>query len=148
MTPIDQMNDTPVNDTDIEMLVRVAIKLLNELGGIQLMQEALETSGDPVQVVGQFLGQLIVRLGEDVAQKMDLDPRSLFARGGVLEELLDYLEPKLGLPPEFSDEVYNEVVELVKAMAMGGQQAAPAAPQGAPMAPPQGPGIQGMMGGM
>lgn len=137
-----------VNDNDIELLTRVAIKLLNELGGINVLKEAVQTSGDPVQAVGQFLGQLIVRLGEDVAQKMDLDPRALFARGGVLEELLDYLEPKLGLPPEFSDEVYSEVVELVKAMAMnGGQQAGPAAP--APAGPPAGgPGIQGMMGGM
>lgn len=133
----DVSRETPVPDDDIELLVRTGIKIMKDMGGMQLIDEAINTSNDPVQAIGQFLGQLVMRLGEDVAQELDLDPRALFAKGGFLEEMLNYIEDQLGLPEEFSDSVYNEVVELVKAATMPPSQAAPQM---------QGPGLQGRMG--
>jgi len=113
---LDQMGDAPVPDDDIELLVRTGIKLLNEGGGLDVIKQALDTSQDPGQVVGQFMAQLIMKMGEDLVEQLQLDPRAFLAKGGFLEELLDYIEQKLGLPSDFSDQVYAECVEMIKAV--------------------------------
>lgn len=115
---LDQMGDSPVPDEDVELLVRTAIKLLNEGGGVDVIKQALNSSQDPGQVVGQFMGQLIMQMGENMIEQLQIDPRAFLAKGGFLEEILDYLEEQLALPPEFSDQVYSEVVEMIKAVVM------------------------------
>lgn len=141
---VEEMGDRPVPDTDIELLVRSGIKLLGQ-GGLDVIKQALDTSQDPAQVVGQFMAQLIMKMGEEIVGQLQLDPRAFLAKGGFLEEMLDYLEQKLMLPPEFSDQVYGEVVEIVKAVVMqGDEQMAAASPE---QQAPQQPGLQGM-GGM
>lgn len=114
---IEDTKDIPVPAEDVEILVRTAIKLLNDSGGMQVIKEAIDTSQDPGQVVGQFITQLIAKMGEELGQSMNVDPRAFLAKGGFLEEILDYIEQQLGLPEEFSDQVYQEVLEMVKAIA-------------------------------
>lgn len=111
------VEDVPVSEDDVEILVRVGIQLLNQGGGLEVIKKAIDTSQDPGLVVGQFLAQLIGKMGEELGPKMDLDPRAFLAKGGFLEEILNYIEQQLGLPEEFSDQVYSECVEVIKAAA-------------------------------
>lgn len=136
-----QVEGQPVPDEDIEILVRAGIKLLSG-GGIEVISKAINESQDPAQVIGQFMAQLIMKMGEEFVQQMQLDPRAFLAKGGFLEELLNYIEERLGLPSEFSDQIYGETVEMIKAVvqqpeppAQGGLENAQA--QGAPPMEPQ-----------
>ncbi len=145
-----------VDPDDIELVTRLGIQLLMQGGGINQIRQALDQSSDPGQVVGQFLAQLIAMLAEQLQGKIDLDPRVFLAKGGFLENILNFIEDQLGLPEEFSDQVWSEVVEVIKALAMNSQQAAqpgqgpapqPGAQQAQPV-PPQGPVPQQAAGGM
>lgn len=119
----------PVNSDDVELVTRLGIKILREGDGLKVIQDALAQSNDPGQVVGQFLTQMITQLAEAVSKQYGLDVRAFLADGGFLENILDWLEGELSLPEDFSDQVYNEVLEMMKAVA--------ATP------PPQGGGMQG-----
>lgn len=131
--------EIPVNEEQVELVTRLAVKMLNEGGGLQVLQKALQQSQDPAQVVGQFLVQLIAALAENLSQRIDLDPRIFLVSDGFLDHILDYIEQQLSLPREFSDEVKDECVEMIRAMAQGEtkpgqpQQAGPQ--QGAPPQP-------------
>lgn len=142
--------DVPVAGGDVELLTRMCIQLMNEGGGLDVIAQALNESQDPGQVVGQFIAQLMGQLGEQARGEVNIDMRAFLANDGVLEHVLDYIEGKLGLPPEFSDQVYNEVVEVIKAAASDPQppsQGGPPPQQQAqpqqPMPPQGGGGIQG-----
>lgn len=128
---IENMQDQPVPDEDVEILVRAGIKLLSQ-GGIQVIAEAINTSSDPAQVIGQFMAQLIMKMGEEMVEQLRIDPRAFLAKGGFLEELLNYIEEQLGLDPSFSDKVYSETAEVVKAALMQPEQQAPQALDAAP----------------
>lgn len=135
-----QVEGQPVPDEDIEILVRAGIKLLSG-GGIEVISKAINESQDPSQVIGQFMGQLIMKMGEEFVEQMQLDPRAFLAKGGFLEELLDYIEERLSLPSEFSDQIYAETVEMIKAVV---QQPEPPSQgvqslEGAPAQGPAGP---------
>lgn len=118
---------------DLEIVVRLGVKVLNE-GGLDQIKTALKQSKDPAQVVGTFLVQIIAHISENLSKKIDLDPNVFLSKGGFLDYMLDYIEKKLGLPAEFSDQVYGSVLETVKAAAMaeqgGGQPQQAPAPQG------------------
>jgi hypothetical protein len=118
---LEGVKDQPVPDDDIEILVRAGIKLLSQ-GGIKVIADALNSSKDPAQVIGQFMAQLIIKMGEDMVERLRIDPRAFLAKGGFLEELLDYIEEQLGLAPEFSDQIYSETAEVVKAALMQSEQ--------------------------
>lgn len=122
---------------DVELAVRMTIKMLNEGGGLDVIAQALKESQDPAQVVGQFLAQIVGQLAEKLQQEFGVDPRIFLAQDGWLTKILDYIEGEMGLPPEFSDEVFSQVLEVIKAAAMGSQQAPAQAVQpaqpGAPM---------------
>lgn len=107
------------NTDDLEIAVLMAQDML-EQGGIQVIRDAINQSQDPALVVGQFLGQLIGQLGEQLQQKFpDFDMRVFLADGGWLDQILDYIETELGYPENFSDQIYSEVLELIKAAASG-----------------------------
>lgn len=133
--------DVPISGQDAELALRMAIKMLNDGNGLQLIKNAIDNSKDPALVIGQFLAQMMGQMGEKLGKEIGLDPRVFLAKGGFLEKILDYIEIKLGLPKEFSDEVYGTVLETIKAAAMKGQQGQPGqqpgpqAPQGAPPQP-------------
>lgn len=134
---------------DAEIATRMGIQLLNEGNGLQTIQQAIEESQDPAQVIGQFLAQMMGQLAEQLAKEANIDPGVFLAKGGFLEAILNYIEQKLGYPEEFSDQIYNEVLEIIKAAAMsprgsgamgGMEQQAQAQPQppAQQAAPPQG----------
>jgi hypothetical protein len=140
-----------VSSTDVEIAVRMGIKFLSQGNGLQVIQQALNQSKDPAQVIGQFLTQMIAKMAEQLQAKVGLDPAVFLAKRGFLERILDYIEQKLGYPKDFSDQIYDEVLNAIKAAAqnppppnnvMGGNvdrappqdPNAPAAPQ-APVPP-------------
>lgn len=107
-----------VSGEDTEIAVRMTLQLLNEGGGLKVIEDAINKSQDPAMVVGQFLAQLIGQLAEQLGQQINLDPRVFLAKDGWLDAILDYIEKKLGYPSEFSDQVYGTVLETIKAAAM------------------------------
>jgi hypothetical protein len=125
---------------DVEIAVRMAIKMLNEGNGLQIIANAIQQSKDPAQVIGKFLAQMIGQLAEKLRDEAGINPGIFIAKNGFLDQILDYIETKLKLPPEFSDQVYAEVLDTIKAAARSprpeGQVSGPGAqPQAAPTAP-------------
>ena len=144
---------------DVELAVNFGIKILNEGGGLDLIKKSINQSQDPAQVIGQFLAQIISKLAEQMLQEYSIDPGIFLAKDGFLDYILNYIEQKLGYPESFSDEIYTQVVEIIKAAAQGapapngvmeGQTSTPP-PQGGQPAPapaPQPGGGMPPMGGM
>ena len=130
-----------VRKEDVEIITRLGIKLLAN-GGLDQIKDALEKSDDPAQVIGTFIAQLMAKILEQVSSQIDIDPRAFLANGGFLDAILDYIETKLKYPPEFSDQIYQQVVEVIKAAASSGQgqqqQPQQQPQQGMPAQPPQG----------
>lgn len=144
-----------VSGEDVEIAFRMAVQMLNEGGGLDLIRKTINESNDPAQVIGQFLAQIMGQLAEQLQQEVGVDPRIFLAKDGWLDLMLDYIEDQLGYPEEFSDEIYTQVLEVIKAAAQGpqapnnvtGQEAAPGTPPPVPpqAAPQQGMPPQGMM---
>lgn len=136
-----------VSSEDVEIATRMGIKLLMEGGGMDVIKKAIEESEDPTQVLGQFFAQMTAQLAEQLRDTMGIDPKVFLAKNGFLENMLNFVEGKLGLPPEFSEQVGPQVLEIIKAAAMNpdakrGPRAVQGQPQPAgpaPMGPP-GPG--------
>lgn len=122
-TPLDNVEQpgaeeqTAVPQNDAELATRMGIKMLAEGGGLELISKAINESQDPAQVVGQFLAQLIGQLAEKLREQVELDPRVFLAKDGFLDAILNYIEQQLGYPQEFSDQIYGEVLEVIKAAA-------------------------------
>lgn len=144
---------------DVELAVMMGIELLTKGGALELIKKAIDQSQDPAQVVGQFMAQIVAQLAEVLAKEYSIDPGIFLAKDGFLDYILNYIEQKLGYPEEFSDEIYTQVVEIIKAAAQGapapngvmeGQPSAPSPPQqgAAPVPAPQPGGGMPSMGGM
>lgn len=142
-----QKQASDMEKLDLEIAVKMGTKLLREAGGLQTIEKAMKSSGDPVQVISKFLVQLILQIKEAVqSQGVELSPNIVLGQGGWVQQMLDVIEGELGLPPEFSDQVFGDVVETFKALSKGGQQAPPAAQGGAPAPQAAGPGTQAPAG--
>lgn len=138
----DQLSEE--EELDLKLVVKTAAKLMGEGGGLEKVGQALKQSKDPAAVLGPFFATLFGKLQESIPPDMEVSPRVYLAQGGVLEQMLDYMEKKLGLPPEFSDNVFGSVIETIKAAAQGEQQKMGPPPPAAPPPPPQGGGLQGV----
>src|SRR4249919_2466395 len=144
--PLEQQNEAPedqgqeqqekVRKEDVEIITRLGIKLLAN-GGLDQIKAALQQSDDPAQVIGTFIAQMMAKILEQVSSQVDIDPRAFLANGGFLDAILDYIEVKLDYPKEFSDQIYQQVVEVIKAAATSGQQAGSEQPQQGAPAPQQ-----------
>lgn len=127
---------------DLEIAVAMAKKLISEGKGMDVIKSAVQGSQDPSSVIGQFFAQMFAQMQESFPAELEVSPRIYLAKGGVLEQLLDFIEEELGLPPEFSDQVFGATVETIKAAAQDppAQEQAPAQdPQAAMPAPAQPP---------
>ena len=122
-------------------------QIMQKNDGWTVLKKILEENDDPARPIGMFLAQFIMQLGQMLMeQDADVDPKVMLEEGGVVEYILNTLEAHFDLPKEFSDEIFLDVVEIIKASAQNpGQQQAQAGP------PPQGGGglvAQAPMGGM
>lgn len=137
---------------EFEKLKPMVNKIMQENGGWDTIKSILDGDEDPTRAIGMFLAQLVMQLGEMFMQKGAEVPVSVMLEdGGLVEWVLDQIEIHFDMPKEFSDEIFLDVVDIIKAAAED-----PGAAQGAPQEeapPPQGGGLQAMggqspMGGM
>lgn len=119
-----------VNPKDVELAVRLTIQMLNQGGGLQVIRSAVNQSKDPAQVIGQMLATIAGKLGEKLQQQYGVDPRIFLAKDGWLEKVLDYIEEKLGLPKDFSNQIYAQTLEVIKAAAQAPESPNDAMEQG------------------
>lgn len=113
---VKQSEGVEVNDEDVEIAVRMAVQMLDS-GGLKMMSDAIDQSNDPAMVIGQILAQMIGQLAEELNKEYDIDPRIFLAKNGWLDTILDYIEHELNYPENFSDQIYQEVLEIIKAAA-------------------------------
>ncbi|MEG3035664.1 MAG: hypothetical protein RR877_09300 [Aurantimicrobium sp.] len=113
---VKQSEGVQVSDDDVEIAVRMAVQMLDE-GGLKMMADAIDQSDDPAMVIGQILAQMIGQLAEELQNEYDIDPRIFLAKNGWLDTILDYIEHELNYPENFSDQIYQEVLEIIKAAA-------------------------------
>lgn len=108
---------TEVAADDVELAFRMAVDMMTEGGGLDILREAIDQSSDPAMVVGQFLAQMMGQMAERLRDEFDIDPKIFLAKNGWLDLILDYIETELGYPADFSDQIYQQVLEVVKAAA-------------------------------
>lgn len=118
---------TDEEERELDIMVTMAKNLIDD-GGYEIVEQA-ENSKDPGIILGQFLMQLGSQLGEELP--FDVSPRIMFAHGGWVEEISDYLEEEYGVPRKVMDRA--EIFIASSAQQMGQQQQAP---QGQPGVPP------------
>lgn len=151
-TSLDSMQSQPAQNTrkydpkDVELAVRMGIKLIKEGGGLKIIADGINQSQDPARVVGQFLAQIMGKLAEQLRSEYGVDPGLFVAKNGWLDTILDWIEDELGYPEDFSDKIYQQTMEVIKAAAMspppannemGGQNVQPPAGPPDPTAMPQ-----------
>lgn len=131
----------PSKNEDSDLISMMGMAMLDN-GGLQTLETTLAQSKDPVQVISHFMAQLIGQQAEYTAQNFNIDPGLYVQPGGFLDQIVDYVERKLKLPANMSDQVYGETLEVMKAAAADPEQAAQAQGQ-----PPAGPAPAGPIGG-
>jgi hypothetical protein len=107
---------------DAKLVSMMGLAMLDK-GGMKTIEQALASSQDPGQVVAQFVAQMAGRLAEYTATEMGINPGVYAQPHGFVDQVLGHIERKLGLPKEFSDSVYGETMEVMKAAAMSPEQA-------------------------
>lgn len=129
---------TPEEEEDLDIAVMLAQNIIDD-GGISVIDEAVNSSKDPGQVIGQFLMQLVSQMSEQLPREVQFSPRIFLAEGGWLEEISDYLQEQYNIPQKDMDRAEIFVAASANSMAQGqAQQAAQPAPQ--PGAAPPMPG--------
>lgn len=133
---------TAEEEDDLAIAVMLAENLIDD-GGLQIIQEALNSSNDPGQVIGEFLMQLVAQMSESLPQDVELSPRVFLAEGGWVEQVSDYLQEEYEVPRDVMDRAEIFIATQAQSMAAGAAQQ-----QQAQMAAAQPPGLEGAMGGM
>lgn len=131
---------SPEEEDDLAIAVALAQNMIDD-GGIQVIQEAMQSSSAPGQVIGDFLMQLAAQMSEGMPQEASLSPRVFLAEGGWVEQISDYLQEQYDIPQNVMDEAEIYIGTQSMSMANGAvqeQQPQPAAPA------PQ-PGLEGAM---
>lgn len=132
---------TDEEEVDLKIAVLFAKKLIDE-GGIDVIDQAVQESNDPGQVIGQFMMQLASQLQENMPEDMKLSPRVFFAQGGWVEQVSDYLQDEYKIDRKVMDRSEIYIATAAEKMAQGqAQQAAQGQPpaSGPVPATPQGP---------
>ena len=129
---------TDEEEDDLELAVLTTERLLED-GGYEVIEQALATSKDPSQVIGQFMIQLIQKLNEQFINENQLSRRIWLCKGGWLEQAMDMVIDEFGLDYAVSDKAEVYVADTITKMAQAGQAAGPVPQPGqAPAAMPQG----------
>lgn len=129
---------TDEEEDDLELAVLTTERLLED-GGYEVIEQALTTSKDPSQVIGQFMIQLIQKLNEQFVNENQLSRRIWLCKGGWLEQAMDMVIDEFGLDYAVSDKAEVYVADTITKMAQAGASAGPAPQPGqAPPVVPQG----------
>ncbi|UFK09609.1 hypothetical protein [Xanthomonas phage DES1] len=122
----DTLTDQEEQDLHIGWLL--AEQLLED-GGIDVVLQAMDNSGNPAQVIGQFIAQLIMQIGEAMTGEDALSPKIYFSENGLVEIIGDYLEDE-GIPEDVVGNAEVVCLSIMQSVAQGNQKGM--APQGAP----------------
>lgn len=116
------MSEIPVDEQLAEYVYLLGVDLLEEGGGMATLQKAVQQSSDPILVISQFIVQMVAQLVEVLQQETNFDPRVMLVSGGFVDSISDYIVEKLGLDEAASDQIEQEVLEMVKGLARGETQ--------------------------
>ena len=128
-------------EIDLQTAVLLAERLFEE-GGFDVIEQAIETSSDPAQVIGQFLIQMIKQMDEAAPNESKFSKRIYLAKGGWVEQVMDFIIDEFQLDYAVADKAEVYVAETIQQMAKAGNtagaapqpgEAPPAMPQGAPV---------------
>lgn len=126
-------------ELDLDIAILMGERLLEE-GGFDVIEQALATSSDPAQPIGQFFVQLIQKLQESFPEEMKLSPNIYLSRGGWVEHMMDFVGDELDVDKKILDraEIYvaQAAMELAKQQSPEGAGPAPQAQAQPPL--PQG----------
>lgn len=101
-------------------------------GGVQQIQQAVQSAGDPVQALGAVIFQ-ILEMAKNASQNAPVDPKSWIQAGGVIDRVVEdicQLAASMGVQGAEDRQFGLAVKENVVAQMKGG---------GAPAQPPAGP---------
>lgn len=108
-------------ETDLKIAVLLAERLIDD-GGIKVIDDAVKTSNDPGQVIGQFLMQMVSQLNEKLPKEVQLSKRIYFAQGGWVEQISDYLQEQYGIDKKIMDRAEIYIATAAQKMAQGQKQ--------------------------
>lgn len=129
---------TSEEEVDLRIAVNIAEDLIDQ-GGYDVIQQAMDTSNDPAQVIGQFIIQMGMQMMQELPQEIVISRRIFLAEGGWVEQIMDYLQEEYDVPKDVTDRAEVYVATTVQQMAQQEQQpqaapeqqvAAPSMPQG------------------
>lgn len=112
---------TPEEEDDLAIAVTLAQNIIDD-GGIQVIDEAMNSSSDPAEVIGQFLMQLVAQMSEQLPEEVELSPRVFLAQGGWVEQVSDYLQEDYDIPREVMDRAEMFIAAQADSMAQGAMQ--------------------------
>ena len=130
-------------EQDLQIAVDMGMEMIDD-GGFDMIQQAIDQSNDPGQVIGQFLLQLGSEIMSKMPEGLELSPRILLAHDGWVEQISDYLQDQYGVSEDIMNRAESYVGAAAMQMAQGGAQQAPGGPP--PQAPAQ--GLAAAAGGM
>lgn len=108
-------------EDDLAIALLLAENVIDD-GGIQVIDDALNDSNDPGQVIGQFLMQLVSQMSEQMPRDFQFSPRIFFAQGGWVEQISDYLQEEYGVPQDVMDKAEIFIAAQADNMSKGAQQ--------------------------
>lgn len=110
-------------EADLRIALTLSKNIIDD-GGIEVIDEALRSSKDPAQVIGQFLMQVVSQMSEELPKELSLSPRVFLAEGGWVEQISDYLQEDYNVPEDVMDRAEMFVAAQADSMAQGGAQQA------------------------
>lgn len=125
-------------EKDLRLAVLVTERMLED-GGFDVIDQALESSSDPAQVIGQFLLQLIQKMNEMFVNENQLSRRIWLCAGGWAEQVMDFIIDEYNLDYAVADKAEVYLAETITQMAQANQQQAQQQQQ--QMAAPQQQGV-------
>ena len=128
----------PSGQETLDIMVDMAEDAL-ENGGGDVLQQAVQQSKNPSQVIGQFILQLGSQIGEQVqGQGLSVDPGIMLSEGGFVEQVSDFVQEYYDIPKNIMDQAEKFVgaaaMQIQQAQSQGEQAPQEAAPQGVPLA--------------
>lgn len=131
-------NLTDEEEQDLKIAVLLGEKMIDE-GGIDVINQAIQESSDPSQVIGQFLMQLGSQMHESMPEDMQLSKKVFLCEGGWVEQISDFLQEEHGIKKSVMDRAEIYIASSAQQMAQGAQQTGESAVPGQQQPPMPGP---------